>query len=145
MSFDPQTGSLWTGDVGQGSIEEIDIITSGANYGWKLFEGTDCFSGDCDASGLTPPVFEYDHDAGDKSITGGYVYRGESLSSLTGHYIYGDFLSGRIWALHTEVDQEVNNRLLIESGLNISSFGTDANNEIYVCGFDGNIYRLVEN
>jgi len=144
MSFDSQTGNLWTGDVGQGEIEEIDIIISGGNYGWKLFEGTDCFSGDCDASGLLPPIFEYDHNTGDKSITGGYVYRGSSFNSIQGFYVYGDFLSGRVWGLNTDLDASLNNTLLLESGLNISSFGTDASNELYVCSFDGAIYKFVE-
>lgn len=144
MSFDTQTGNLWAGDVGQNKLEEIDIIVSGENYGWKIFEGTDCFSGDCDLAGLTPPVFEYNHDSGDQSITGGYVYRGSTVNSLEGHYIYGDFLSGRIWSLNADSPQG-SNSLLVESGLNISSFGTDANNEIYVCGFDGKVYKFVEN
>ncbi len=142
MSFDSQTGNLWTGDVGQGKIEEIDIVTSGGNYGWKFFEGTDCFSGDCNASGLIPPLFEYNHDNGDLSITGGYVYRGSVLTSLQGKYIYGDFASGRIWALE---ENGANNELLIESDLAIASFGTDANNELYVCAFDGKIYKFEEN
>ncbi len=142
MSFDNQTGNLWTGDVGQGKIEEIDIVTSGGNYGWKFFEGTDCFSGDCNASGLIPPLFEYNHDNGDLSITGGYVYRGSVLTSLQGKYIYGDFASGRIWALE---ENGANNELLIESDLAIASFGTDANNELYVCAFDGKIYKFEEN
>lgn len=145
MSFDTQTGYLWAGDVGQGNIEEIDIVISGGNYGWKFFEGTDCFSGDCNPSGLTPPIFEYDHNEGDKSITGGYVYRGVSLNSMQGRYVYGDFLSGRIWALNADSGASLNNGLLIESGLNLSSFGTDANNELYVCSFDGKIYKFVEN
>lgn len=142
MSFDSQTDKLWTADVGQGAIEEIDVITAGGNYGWKLFEGTECFSGDCDSSGLIPPLFEYDHSNGDRSITGGYVYRGMELSSLQGKYIYGDFVSGRIWAL--EEDGSANS-LLVESGLAVASFGTDANNELYVCAFDGSIYKFVEN
>ena len=145
MSFDSETGDLWTADVGQGNLEEIDKVISGGNYGWKIFEGTDCFSGDCDSSGLMPPIFEYDHTEGDKSITGGYVYRGASLKSIQGSYIYGDFLSGRIWALYADSELDMNNRLLVESTLNISSFGTDANNEIYVCSFDGKIYKFVEN
>ena len=82
---------------------------------------------------------------GDKSITGGYVYRGVSLNSMQGRYVYGDFLSGRIWALNADSGASLNNGLLIESGLNLSSFGTDANNELYVCSFDGKIYKFVEN
>ncbi|MEM8928247.1 MAG: PQQ-dependent sugar dehydrogenase [Bacteroidota bacterium] len=142
MSFDTSTGNLWTGDVGQGAREEINSIESGGNYGWKLFEGTDCFSGDCDATGLIPPVFEYDHSNADRSVTGGYVYRGNDLSTLSGKYIYGDFVSGRIWAL--EMDGS-SNRELILSGLNIASFGTDSNEELYVCAFDGSIYKFEEN
>ncbi len=142
LSFDSQTGNLWTGDVGQGKIEEIDIVTSGGNYGWKFFEGTDCFSGDCNSSGLIPPLFEYNHDNGDLSITGGYVYRGSVITALQGKYIYGDFASGRIWALE---ENGTTNELLFESGLAIASFGTDANNELYVCAFDGKIYKFEEN
>ena len=141
MSFDSQTGDLWTGDVGQGEREEINRISSGGNYGWKLFEGTNCFSGDCNSNGLVPPVFEYDHSNADRSITGGYVYRGTMANSLSGKYIYGDFVSGRIWAM--ELDGSSNEELF-SSGLNIASFGTDANQELYVCSFDGSIYTIEE-
>ncbi len=139
MSFDAQNGSLWTGDVGQGEREEINVITSGGNYGWKILEGTSCFSGDCETTGLTAPVYEYGHDNGDRSITGGFVYRGTAIPSLTGKYVYGDFVSGRIWALDTA---DNTNKLISESRLSISSFGTDNNNELYVCAFDGKIYKL---
>ncbi len=143
MSFDPETGKLWAGDVGQGAIEEIDIIESGGNYGWNRYEGTRCFdSGNCDTGGLIPPVFEYDHDAGDKSITGGFVYRGNEVPSLRGYYVYGDFISGRIWALSTQANAP-ENTLIVASGLNIASFGTDLQDELYLCGFDGAIYRFV--
>ncbi len=140
MSFDTETGALWTGDVGQNRVEEIDVIVNGGNYGWRLFEGTSCFSGNCDASGLVAPTFEYTQENGDRSITGGYVYRGTMNPALSGAYVYGDFVSGRIWAL----DEDGNNELLLESGLQISSFGTDVNNELYVCAFNGKIYRLEE-
>jgi glucose/arabinose dehydrogenase len=141
MSFDTLTDDLWTADVGQNSREEINIIESGGNYGWKLFEGTFCFSGDCDEAGLVPPIFEYDQSNADRSITGGYVYRGNDLTTISGKYIYGDFVSGRIWAL--ELDGSAN-ELLFPSGLNIASFGTDTNEELYVCAFDGSIYKFIE-
>ncbi len=140
MSFDAQTGNLWTGDVGQGDREEINMVEVGGNYGWKLFEGTFCFSGDCDADGLQPPVFEYNHDNGDRSITGGFVYRGSLNPSLIGKYIYGDFVSGRVWALDLGNDT---NELLFESRLSITSFGVDQENELYICSFDGSIYKIV--
>ncbi|MGK0494697.1 MAG: glucose/arabinose dehydrogenase [Maribacter sp.] len=139
MSFDTQNGTLWTGDVGQGEREEINVITSGGNYGWKILEGTSCFSGDCETTGLTAPVFEYGHDNGDRSITGGFVYRGTAIPSLSGKYIYGDFVSGRIWALNTA---DNTNELVLESRLSIASFGMDNDNELYVCAFDGTIYKL---
>ncbi len=141
MSFDSQTGALWTGDVGQGTLEEIDIVESGGNYGWKLFEGTSCFSGECDRKGLMGPIYEYGHSNGDRSITGGFVYRGDALSLITGRYIYGDFVSGRIWALAPDGST---NELILESRLSIASFGVDASNELYVCAFDGVIYKFVE-
>ena len=142
MSFDTQTDKLWAGDVGQNKIEEIDVIELGGNYGWNLFEGTDCFSGNCDGANLINPIFEYTQDNGDRSITGGYVYRGAENTSIQGKYIYSDFVSGRIWAL---AEDGSSNELLLASGLNVSSFGTDANEELYVLAFSGAIYKLIEN
>jgi glucose/arabinose dehydrogenase len=142
MSFDTQTDKLWAGDVGQNTIEEIDIIELGGNYGWNLYEGTDCFSGDCNDSGLMNPIFEYSQRSGDRSITGGYVYRGTENPSIIGKYIFGDFVSGRIWAFDEDGGS---NRILAETGLGITSFGTDADQELYVCAFDGNIYKFEEN
>lgn len=115
------------------------MIKKGGNYGWNILEGTSCFlENDCDSTDTIVALYEYGHLENDKSVTGGYVYRGEALPELQGYYIYGDFVSGRIWAL----DQSGNNKLLIESGLAISSFGNDANNELYICAFDGKIYEL---
>lgn len=142
MSFDTQTGKLWIGDVGQNKIEEIDIAELGGNFGWNLFEGTDCFSGNCDNTNLVAPIFEYAQDNGDRSITGGYVYRGTENTSIQGKYIYGDFVSGRIWALNEDGSA---NELISESRLSISSFGTDMDEELYVLAFDGSIYKLIEN
>ncbi|MEM9000098.1 MAG: PQQ-dependent sugar dehydrogenase [Bacteroidota bacterium] len=141
MAFDSVTGVLWTGDVGQNEREEINTIVSGGNYGWNFFEGTDCFTGDCDTTGLIAPIYEYDQSNGDRSVTGGVVYRGVVTTSLIGRYIYADFVSGRIWALQTDGGM---NQFLVDSNLNISSFGTDQDNELYLCAFDGNIYQLVE-
>lgn len=144
FSFDSENGELLAGDVGQNQYEEIDIIENGENYGWNIMEGNHCYdSNNCDTSGLTLPLWEYDHNLG-QSITGGYVYRGPSLNELTGNYIYGDFVSGRIWALDFSDPDNPSNAELINSSLNISSFGTDADNELYICSFDGNIYKLTE-
>ncbi len=100
--FDTVTGNLWIGDVGQGAIEEIDLMRpsdGGANFGWRIFEGTQPFVGPS-VPGLTPPVAEYSHGTGPRqgnSITGGYVYRGP-IEALRGQYIFADFISGNLWS-----------------------------------------------
>ena len=143
MSFDPDNGRLWAGDVGQNSYEEIDIIETGNNYGWDIMEGTHCYepSSGCDQSGLTMPIWEYGRDQG-ISVTGGYVYRGPSLEQLTGKYIYGDYGTGKIWALDYSDMENPSNSELADADFSISSFGTDADNELYICSFNGSIYRL---
>lgn len=133
------------GDVGQNRFEEIDLVENGDNLGWDITEGDACFEPmeGCDRSGLTDRVFVYQQD-GSQSITGGFVYRGLNLPELTGQYIYADFISGRIWALDiTDLDSP-ENALLIDTDLPISSFGTDAENNLFFTAFDGNIYRIVE-
>ncbi|MDC6406744.1 MULTISPECIES: PQQ-dependent sugar dehydrogenase [Maribacter] len=145
FSFDTQNGNLWSGDVGQGEKEEINIIEKGGNYGWNILEGTSCYNAqECDSAGTIAPVFEYGHGNNDRSVTGGYVYRGSLNPSLNGYYIYGDFISGRIWALDNVSGATPTNKLLFETNLPIASFGTDQDNELYICSFDGKIYKIVE-
>lgn len=146
FSFDPETESLWVGDVGQNAWEEIHIVEKGLNYGWDIIEGSNCYepASDCDKTGLELPVYEYSHNSGDHSITGGYVYRGPSMPELEGLYVYADFISGRIWALDPSNLNDPGNTLLHQADFNVSSFGIDQNNELYICGFDGKIYRFGE-
>jgi glucose/arabinose dehydrogenase len=142
FSFDRATGELWAADVGQGAWEEVDRIVAGGNYGWRIREGAHCNipSAGCVTAGLTDPVAEYDRDVG-SSITGGYVYRGSALPALTGSYVFGDFISGRILRVApggSEVEE------LLDTDLAISSFGEDAEGELYVVDHDeGGIWRLV--
>lgn len=145
FSFDSGTDRLWAGDVGQNSFEEVDIIEKGGNYGWNTMEAKHCFEpkNDCDQSGLKLPIHEYGRDEG-ISVTGGFVYHGPTLKSLEGQYIYADYATKRIWAIeHADLSKPVN-KLLVEADFNISSFGVDENNELYLCGFDGKIHRLEE-
>jgi hypothetical protein len=144
FSFDPVTGWLWAADVGQDIMEEINIIQNGKNYGWNIMEGSLCYSpsSGCNTTGLELPIWEYDHNLSG-SITGGFVYRGSELPSLIGDYIYSDYISGRIWALTYNGQRDPINRLLIDTNLNIVSFGVDENNELYICSFDNKIYKLV--
>lgn len=143
FSFDSDTGDLWVGDVGQNAWEEIHIIGIGLNYGWDILEGSNCYepASGCDKTGLELPVFEYAHTNQNRSITGGYVYRGSAIPELNGFYIYADFASGRIWAFNPADNQ---NTELHRAKFNISSFGTDQENRLYICGFDGKIYHLGE-
>lgn len=144
FSIDALTSRLWAADVGQNRIEEINIIEKGGNYGWNIMEGSLCFNPpeSCDPTGLELPVYEYEHHLG-RSITGGFVYRGEDMPALEGAYIYADFISGIIWGLWYREGEESRNFTLVETGLNISSFGIDENYELYLTAFDGKIYRLV--
>lgn len=134
FSFDRQTGTLWGADVGQGSWEEVDIITNGGNFGWRLMEGAHCFnpSTGCNQTGLTLPVYEYSsQDNTDEcSVTGGTVYRGARNPELTGTYVFGDYCSGTVWGLTT--DGTATSRTLVEAGFGVIAFGEDAAGELYV-------------
>ena len=147
ISFDPETGRLWTGDVGQNAWEEVDVIEAGGNYGWDVMEGTHCFEPDsgCDEAGLEKPVWEYSHDDG-RSITGGFVYRGTRIPELVGKYVYADYVSGLVWALtYDETSGTAQNEELFDSGLRISSFGVDEADELYLLDYrkdGGTLYRL---
>ncbi|MGD8811315.1 MAG: PQQ-dependent sugar dehydrogenase [Thioalkalispiraceae bacterium] len=141
-SFDRQTGDIWAGDVGQGSYEEIDIITKGANYGWPIMEGPNCVTAGCNQTGLTLPVGGYERSLG-QSITGGYVYRGSNLGFLYGQYIYGDFSIGRIWALQKTGASQYTSTELLDTSLNIASFAEDHDGELYVINLYGGISKIV--
>ncbi len=143
FSFDHCTGGLLLADVGQNRFEEVDLIEKGGNYGWNIIEGAHCFNPPtgCSTTGLKPPIAEYDHSLG-CSITGGYVYRGRQLPALMGRYFFGDFCSGRLWSLTETTQGSWTMTELLQTGLNISSFGEDEGGELYVVDHDGAIYRL---
>lgn len=155
-SFDRLTGDLYIGDVGQSSAEEINYrpASSGGkeNYGWRLKEGTACFNPaqNCDGGlDLTDPVYEYFHSAPSSpcSVTGGYVYRGQAIASLAGHYFFGDFCSGQIWSFVVSqqgvtdfIDRTAELGL---GGISVSSFGEDARGELYVVDYGGTVYKII--
>ncbi len=144
FSFDRATGDLYIADVGQSTREEVNHQPSaggGENYGWNVMEGSTCFQAEtCDAQGLTLPVAEYGRDLG-VSITGGHVYRGPGRTAWQGLYFYGDFGSGRIWALQRSGDAWVNT-LVRDTDLSISSFGEDEAGRLYVVDYRGAVYLL---
>jgi glucose/arabinose dehydrogenase len=144
FSIDHTTGWLWAADVGQNKTEEIDIIEKGGNYGWNLTEGNDCYVSGCDKTGLAMPIFTYGRDLG-TSITGGYVCRDKNLAGLNGRYVYGDFVSGNIWALSNTDKKAGQNDLIGKVSANtLSSFGEDSNSNLYILNYsDGKIYKFV--
>lgn len=145
MSFDPATSELYIADVGQNQREEVNIQpidVAGLNYGWKVFEGTNCVvAALCSSFAHTPPVAEYEHLNGNCSITGGFVYRGSKYPNLVGSYLYGDFCTGRIWAIKKTGSVVSTPVLLSDTDLAISTFGVDERGDLYV--FDAGLNRLM--
>ena len=148
FSFDSYTGELWVADVGQNKWEEIDLVTRGGNYGWRTMEGFHCFepATDCQTAGLTVPIMEYFHEAGRCSIIGGYVYRGTTIASLRGQYLYGDFCSGEIFSFKKSGESGSSHRAttILKTPWRLSSFGQDEAGELYLLDHGGGVYRLVQ-
>ncbi|MFC3813848.1 PQQ-dependent sugar dehydrogenase [Lysobacter sp. GCM10012299] len=158
-SFDMQTGNLLIGDVGQGAIEEIDLMRpsdGGANFGWPILEGTAAFRGG-PTTGMTPPVAQYSHGTGPvngSSVTGGLVYRGP-VESLIGEYIFADFVSPNIWSvpvsrlvpgttLQANEFTQRNGDFAPDAGAltNIVSINADSSGQMYLVDFDGEIFVI---
>lgn len=142
FSFDPQTGDQWVADVGQGAREEVDTpIVNGGNYGWRVFEGSACTNTDptlCSSpNNYKFPIFDYAHSGGRCSITGGYVYRGAQGSLPIATYVYGDYCSGEIFGWDGAAQS-----VLLDTALNISSFGEDEQGELYVVNLGGSVSRI---
>jgi hypothetical protein len=152
-SFDRGTGDLYIADVGQGAREEVNVSTAasgggkGVNYGWKIMEGTLCFSPPCNVPGLTPPVEEYDHSGGACSITGGYVYRGNVIPALQGTYFYADYCLGfvRSFRFVNGMATERSDWPALDPNENITSFGEDQAGELYIVTQQGRLYRIMPN
>lgn len=150
FSVDHATGDLWIGDVGQDEIEEVDRITpqqGGANLGWNTMEGTHCYSpsSDCPTEGLTLPIFDYSHARGDKSVIGGTVYHGTRIPRLAGVYVFGDFISGRIWTLvQNSQGQWMRTELSNSAANDLSSFGQGRDGELYVVRYSSGVVARIQ-
>jgi glucose/arabinose dehydrogenase len=138
---------LWIADVGQNAFEEVNRVSvddRGLNFAWPLHEGTSCYRGGsrCDTEDLTAPIYEYKHPEG-CSITGGYVYRGQAIPQLAGHYFFSDFCTGflRSIAPSGEVFDWTDQTGSVPS---VTSFGVDVDGELLVISGDGTVYRVVE-
>jgi glucose/arabinose dehydrogenase len=164
FSFDRETGDLYIGDVGQGSLEEIDAeradSAGGRNYGWDVMEGTSCFPDgspdpgepECNDPSLVLPIHEYANDGSTCSVTGGAVYRGSASPSLRGLYFFSDYCSARIWTLRwnrtTGIAEETTDRTdeFPTGGGSIQqpvAITEDGAGELVVVSLNGSVYRLV--
>lgn len=145
-SFDRLTGDLWIGDVGQTEWEEVDVQPAGSsggeNYGWNILEGSHPFFGDELPDGVAP-IYEYSHAEGGCTVIGGYAYRGDAIPELTGAYLFGDLCIGEIEALLVENGRVTGHAALGPVVENLSSFGEDADGELYAMSLSGGVYRIV--
>ncbi|MEO8340173.1 MAG: PQQ-dependent sugar dehydrogenase [Nitrospirota bacterium] len=148
FSFDRKTGNLWLADVGQDEWEEVNVVTKGGNYGWRIMEGLHCFNLEepCGKERFASPVLEYGHQGGRCSITGGYVYRGSAIPALVGVYIYGDYCSGEIFAVRTVEGGRVEGKpwMMLRTDAAISSLGEDERGEIYMLDRNGALYQFIQ-
>jgi len=140
FSFDRASGDLWIGDVGQDAWEEVDHAArgqGGQNYEWNLREASHPYNGGARPAGGVDPVYEYSHNGGNCSITGGYLYRGSRIGGLVGSYLFADFCVGRVFALTGGGARAIGPVIA-----NLSSFAEDGAGEVYVMSLDGGFYRL---
>ena len=150
FSFDRTLGDLFIADVGQNAWEEVDVqpATSigGENYGWRRLEGTHCFNptNNCQDPSFVMPILEYSHAGGACSITGGYRYRGARYPRMQGIYFYGDYCTGTIWGATQQSNGGWTTQVLLSTRLAISSFGEDANGELYIADLNGTVYQLTD-
>ncbi len=142
-SFDRSTGDILIGDVGQNAWEEVSFLTAGsapgANFGWKIFEGTHQFSSGS-LTGDIKPFAEYDHGQG-CSVTGGYVYRGSQIPGLVGKYLFGDFCSGMLW-ISSRSGSSWTTSVYKDTDYSISSFGEDQAGELYLLNYNGSLLKF---
>ena len=148
-SFDKNTGDLWIADVGQNAVEEINHVPStaaGLNYGWKCYEANTVYTVGCAVSTTTYtfPIASYTHSGGACSITGGYVYRGNSYPNMQGKYFFADYCVNRIGMVDI-VTNAITYSATFPGGNYFTSFGQDVNGELYVAASGtGKILRITD-
>jgi glucose/arabinose dehydrogenase len=152
FSFDSETGDLWIGDVGQNAWEEIDYQSAssqgGENYGWNCFEGFASFENSGCNDDYTDPVHTYENNGypNDCSITGGFVYRGSAYPNFVGHYIFGDYCTGKIFTLSDQENASFDLSTQENTDIFISCFGEDNNGELYLADRNtGEIFSVIDN
>ena len=148
FSFDSANGDLWIGDVGQNEWEEIDLATAasgggrGVNFGWSAMEGTHRRNDDQSPDGATGPIYEYPHGDDGCSVSGGVVYRGSAVPSLDGWYVFGDYCSGYVTALHA-TGGVLDGTVQLGNIVNVVSFGIGPDGALYALSVGrGTLYRI---
>ncbi len=146
MSFDRATGDLWVGDVGWELWELLYRVQKGGNYGWSVMEGPQSVKqdGKRGPGSILPPAFYLPHSEA-SSITGGFVYRGKRFPDLVGAYVYGDFVTGKIWALRPNGKGTFDNQELAHTLLQVICFSEEATGELLIVDYAGGIYELERN
>jgi glucose/arabinose dehydrogenase len=150
FSFDRQTGDMYVADVGHQSREEVNVSTvaegagRGANYGWRIMEGKSCFNPDanCNTGNISQPALDYSHAGGACSVIGGYVYRGTDIPGLAGTYFYGDLCLGFVRSFRWTGQVSQHAQWTFPPPGTITSFGEDAQGEIYITTIEGGLYRI---
>jgi len=152
-SFDRLSGELWLNDVGQSTMEEVDKIVLGGNYGWRCFEGTGTYNSTCgtNSASAIAPVAQYGRSLG-QSTTGGFVYRGSAIPNLYGRYVFGDFATGNLWQIARDTAPTLTlgaTSVSLSTGLNIASFAQDRDGELYIVNLgtgagNGTLHKLVQ-
>ncbi len=148
FSFDRGSSTIFIGDVGQNSREEIDAVAltpSGRNFGWKIMEGSQCRGLlPCNQSGLTLPVHEYPTSDGNCAVTGGFVYRGTAIPQIAGVYFFSDYCKGELRSFRLVNGAATEVRVWpISTGATITSFGEDASGELYLISHGGTVSKIV--
>ena len=142
-SFDRVSHELWLNDVGQSTLEEVDRVVLGGNYGWRCFEGTEDFNAACGSNpNPLPPIAQYGRSLG-FSTTGGVVYRGSAIPNLVGRYLFGDFGSGNLWSIARNTQPTMTMGAGLATGLQIASFGQDVDGEAYIVHLGGTLHKIV--
>jgi glucose/arabinose dehydrogenase len=142
FDVDEISKKVWIADVGQNKWEEVNVVDQNAiapNFGWKLREGLSAFEGGKKKKGFIDPLLDYRHGDAGCSVTGGVVYRGKELTELVGRYLFNDYCNGTVYSVATGSSKKTSLKVTAET---ISSFGTDANGEVYLTSLDGPVYRL---
>lgn len=148
FAFDAPAGNLYVADVGQGRLEEVNVVPAtraGVNYGWNILEGSACYNAaSCARQGLEQPALEYDHSGGACSITGGFVYRGAAIPEIAGHYFYSDYCAGFVKSFRYVNGGATNQRTWSVGNVgNVTSFGEDAAGELYITA-GSRVYRITK-